>query len=39
MILPLVVASPWLVGSIVLWVKRPKDGHVPPSWADLAYRR
>ena len=38
-ILSLVFSSPWIVGSIIFWLKRPKDGHVPPSWADVAYRR
>jgi hypothetical protein len=38
LIFPL-VASPWIVGSIVFWLKRPKDDYLPPSWADLAYRR
>ena len=39
MILPLVFASPWIAGSIIFWLKRPKDGYIPPSWADMAYRR
>ncbi len=39
LILPLVFSSPWIVGSIIFWLKRPKDGYLPPSWADLAYRR
>jgi hypothetical protein len=37
--LPLVFASPWIIGSIVYWLKQPKDGYVVPSWAELAYRR
>jgi hypothetical protein len=39
MMLPLVIASPWIVGSIIFWLTRPKDGYLPPSWADLTYRR
>jgi len=38
-ILGLVVSAPWIVGSIIFWLKRPKDGYLPPSWADLAYKR
>jgi hypothetical protein len=38
-VLPLAFASPWIIGSIVYWLKRPKDGHTVPSWAELAYRR
>jgi hypothetical protein len=38
-VLPLVLSSPWVVGSIVFWRLRPRDGFVPPSYAQLANRR
>jgi hypothetical protein len=33
--LPLLFASPWIAGSIFLWRLLPRDGFVPPSYADL----
>jgi hypothetical protein len=32
--LPFLFGSPWIVGSIVLWRMRPRDGFVPPSFAE-----
>ena len=29
----------WIVGSIVVWRLRPRDGFVPPSYAQLVTRR
>ena len=37
-LLPLVFGSPWIVGSIVLWRLRPRDGFLPPSYAALVNR-
>ncbi len=36
--LPLLAASPWIVASIFLWRLLPRDGFVPPSYADRVRR-
>jgi len=37
--LPLAFGSPWVVGIVVLWRHRIRDGSVPRSGADLARGR
>jgi hypothetical protein len=38
-LLPALFVAPWLVPSIWLWRRRPRDGAVPPSMADTARER
>jgi hypothetical protein len=38
-LMTLLIASPWIAGSVWLWLLRPRDGAVPPSQAELALRR
>ena len=38
-LLPLVISSPWVIGSIVLWRLSPRDGYVQPSAGELARAR
>jgi hypothetical protein len=38
-LITLLIASPWIAGSVWLWQLRPRDGAVPPSLAELALRR
>jgi hypothetical protein len=35
----LLIASPWIAGSVWLWRLRPRDGAALPSMAELALRR
>ena len=38
-LMTILFASPWIAGSVWLWLLRPRDGAVPPSLAELALRR
>ena len=38
-LITILFASPWIAGSVWLWLLRPRDGAVPPSMAELALRR
>jgi hypothetical protein len=38
-LVPVILAAPWIVGSIAYWHARPRDGFLPPSHADLSLRR
>ncbi len=36
---PIILGSPWIVASIWLWRRLPRDGFVPPSMGELARKR
>jgi hypothetical protein len=36
---PLVLATPWFVAVVWCWYRRPRDGSIPPSMAELARKR
>ena len=38
-VFPPLFSAPWIVACIWLWVRRPRDGEVPKSGADLARER
>jgi hypothetical protein len=38
-LMTLLIASPWIAGSVWLWLLRPRDGAALPSMAELALRR
>jgi hypothetical protein len=37
--LPFACSSPWILGIIVLWRYRVRDGFVPPSFASMSLSR
>ena len=38
-LLPVVFGAPWIAAIVWLWSKRPRDGAVPPSLAEMARKR
>jgi hypothetical protein len=37
--LPPLFVAPWIVGCILFWIHRPRDGEIPKSGADLVRER
>jgi hypothetical protein len=35
----LLLVAPWIVGIVYYWRRRPRDGWIPPSIADMARNR
>ena len=38
-VFPPLFSAPWIVACIWLWLRRPRDGEIPKSAADLARER
>ena len=36
--LPVLIASPWLLATLLLWRLLPRDGYVPPSYGQRLLR-
>jgi hypothetical protein len=39
LVLTILFGSPWIVASVWLWRRRPRDGEIPPSLGEQLRRR